>query len=118
MKTNELSDKELRDIFRKQKRGYNDDYFRIQVMRKIDLLNSNPFKRIMAMCSVFYLLYFIFLFFPSVQIFVINKIQGIAEQTGHFSFNAADFYLIYVFLMVLLIIELIRVIRNNYKTLF
>lgn len=117
MKTNELSDKELSYIFQKQKRSYQDDFFKIQIMRKINMFNHNPFKRIMVLCSGFYLIYFVLLFFPSVRIFVIEKMQMASTYVFQSSFKVTDSYLVYVFLMLLLIIELFRIIRDNYKSL-
>lgn len=118
MKMNELSDKELRDIFQEQKRSYHDDFFSLQLMRKINMLSKNPFKRIMALCSGFYILYFILMFFPAVRSYITIKMQIVSEQLFNTAFKPTDFYLIYVFLMLLLIAELVRIIRNDYKSIF
>lgn len=112
---NNLSDKELRAIFHKEKRIYKDDLFRQQVMRKTEAFQPDPFLKIILITAFVYMIFSVILFVPSLRE---ASVRFISEQFQLISGTGkmiTDIYLFYVGLILFMLVCVIRIIKKQYQ---
>lgn len=112
MKDNNLTDKELKAIFAKQKRSYDDPLFKQKVMQKIGYFGTNPLNRILLTSAFLYFAGLILLFSQGLQEWMREWITELIPQmnTGYF-----NLYLIggYMLLMLFLLVRIIQLIYSD-----
>lgn len=112
MKDNNLTDIELKAIFSKQKRSYDDPLFKQQVMQKIGYFGANPLNRILLTGAFLYFVGLILLFSSKLQLLMGT---WISEWMPQINTSYLTFYFIcgYLLLMIVLLFRVIQLIYND-----
>lgn len=114
MKTNSLSDKELRDLFQKEKRTYNDDLFRLQVIRKTEAFRPSPFLRIILVSGLIYTLFSIVLFVPGLKTSLIQFISDNFHLILDADKLVSSIYTGYLIMIILISISVLRTVKRQF----